>query len=155
LEPAGAHVRGAGLRRRAAGHPAADRGGEPARGRPGRGGEPILNVLVTGAGGFLGRHVVAALLDRGHRIRGLIRPAARVAHIDWAGRVDVYRADLRAPGTLEAAFDGVDVLVHLAARVGGSDAAQMADTVVGTERLLEAMAGSATRKLVLASTFSV
>jgi UDP-glucose 4-epimerase len=114
-----------------------------------------LNILVTGAGGFLGRHVVAALLGRGHRVRALVRPATRTDRLDWAGRVDVFRADLRAPGPLEPAFDGMDVLVHLAARVGGSEAAQMADTVVGTERLLEAMARATTRRLVLASSFSV
>jgi nucleoside-diphosphate-sugar epimerase len=114
-----------------------------------------LTILVTGAGGFLGRHVVAALLGRGHRVRALIRPTTRVDDLPWADRVDVFRGDLRAPGPLDPAFDGADVLVHLAARVGGSDGAQMADTVVGTERLLEAMARSSTRRLVLASSFSV
>jgi nucleoside-diphosphate-sugar epimerase len=114
-----------------------------------------LNVLVTGAGGFLGRYVVAALLGRGHRVRALIRPTTRTDDLAWADRVDVFRSDLRALGPLDPAFDGMDVLVHLAARVGGSDGAQMADTVVGTERLLEAMARSTTRRLVLASSFSV
>ena len=114
-----------------------------------------MNVLVTGAAGFLGRHVVAALLGRGHRVRVLIRPATRIDGLPWAGRVDAFRADLRAPRPLDPAFEDMDVLVHLAARVGGSDVAQMADTVVGTERLLEAMARSATRRLVLASSFSV
>jgi 2-alkyl-3-oxoalkanoate reductase len=114
-----------------------------------------LNVLVTGAAGFLGRHVVAALLARGHRVRVLVRPATSIDGLPWADRVEVFRADLRSPQPLEGAFVEIDVLVHLAARVGGSDAAQMADTVVGTERLLEAMARSATRRLVLASSFSV
>ena len=85
----------------------------------------------------------------------MIRPAARIDDLAWADRVEVVRADLRSPGSLATAFDGVDVLVHLAARVGAATRAQMADTVVGTERLLEAMAGSATRRLVLASSFSV
>jgi 2-alkyl-3-oxoalkanoate reductase len=114
-----------------------------------------LNVLVTGATGFLGRHVVAALLARGHRVRVLVRPATSIDSQPWAGSVDVFRADLRAPRPLDAAFEGIDVLVHLAARVGGGDAAQMADTVAGTERLLDTMARSTTRRLVLASSFSV
>jgi nucleoside-diphosphate-sugar epimerase len=114
-----------------------------------------LKVLVTGARGFLGRSVVAALLDRGHRVRALVRPSAQLHELAWSDRVDIVRADLRASKSLDRSFDGVDVLVHLAARVGGSESAQMADTVAGTERLLTAMANSATRRLVLASTFSV
>ena len=114
-----------------------------------------MRVLVTGAGGFLGRHIVAALLRRGHSVRVLIRPSSRIDDLDWVDRVHVVRADLRSPGPLAPAFEEIEVLVHLAARVGGSDSAQMADTVVGTERLLEAMAHSATRRLVLASSFSV
>jgi UDP-glucose 4-epimerase len=114
-----------------------------------------LNVLVTGAGGFLGRYVVAALLQRGHSVRVLIRPTSRINGFAWANQVVTIAADLRGPKSLVPAFDNVDTLVHLAARVGGSPSAQMADTVVGTERLLEAMAGSATRRLVLASSFSV
>lgn len=114
-----------------------------------------MNVLVTGAAGFLGRHVVAALLGRGHRVRILVRPATAIDELPWADRVEVFRADLRSPRPPGPAFEGIDVLVHLAARVGGSDAAQMADTVVGTERLLEAMARSTTRRLVMASSFSV
>ena len=114
-----------------------------------------MKVLVTGAGGFLGRHVVAALLRRGCQVRVLIRPATRIDGLTWADQVDVFRGDLRSSAPLAPAFDDMDVLVHLAARVGGSDGAQMADTVVGTERLLEAMASSPTRRLVLASSFSV
>lgn len=114
-----------------------------------------MRVLVTGAKGFLGRPVVAALVQRGHHVRVLVRPTARLNGLPWLDCVEVVRADLRASSSLEKAFDGVDALVHLAARVGGSDSAQMRDTVGGTERLLNAMASSATRRLVLASSFSV
>jgi len=114
-----------------------------------------LKVLVTGAGGFLGRHVVAALLRRGCQVRVLIRATTRIDGFPWADQVDVCRGDLRSSASLVSAFDDMEALIHLAARVGGSDSAQMADTVVGTERLLEAMACSSTRKLVLASSFSV
>jgi nucleoside-diphosphate-sugar epimerase len=114
-----------------------------------------VRVLITGANGFLGRHVVAECLRRGHTVRALVRPAARVDGLDWPGQVEVVRADLRVAQDLAAVFQGVDVLVHLAAAVTGGEDAQFAATVVGTERLLNAMALSQTRRLVLASSFSV
>ena len=114
-----------------------------------------LKVLITGANGFLGRRVVAEFLRRGHSVRAMVRPSAEVEPLAWPGEVEIYRADLLAPGDLVPAFEGVDAVVHLAAGVKGTDEEQYAATVVGTERLLDAMAKSSTRRLVLASSFSV
>jgi UDP-glucose 4-epimerase len=114
-----------------------------------------MRTLVTGASGFLGRHVVGALLARGFEVRAMVRPAARLEVLGWPSSVEVFRADLRTSHELGRAFEGVDVLLHLAAVVSGGDDAQFAGTVVGTERLLDAMATSTCRRLVLCSTFSV
>jgi nucleoside-diphosphate-sugar epimerase len=125
------------------------------RGRLDGGGVWILRVLVTGAGGFLGRHVVTALRRRGCQVRVLIRASTPIDGLPWAEKIDVFQSDLCSSDSLASAFKDVDVLVHLAARMSGNESAQMADTVLGTERLLEAMSRSATRRLVLASSFSV
>jgi UDP-glucose 4-epimerase len=114
-----------------------------------------MRALVTGANGFLGRHVVSALLARGVEIRALVRPAARLEPLGWPCSVEVYQADLRTSCELRRAFEGVDVLLHLAAVVSGGEDAQFAGTVVGTERLLDAMVNSTCRRLVLCSSFSV
>jgi nucleoside-diphosphate-sugar epimerase len=114
-----------------------------------------MKILVTGANGFLGQHVVSAALARGLDVRVLVRPAAALEGMSWAKSVDVFRADLRSASNLEQAFDGVDVLVHLAAAVTGGEDAQFAATVVGTERLLDAMSRTSCRRIVLASSFSV
>jgi 2-alkyl-3-oxoalkanoate reductase len=114
-----------------------------------------MKALVTGANGFLGRHVVAALLARGIEVRAMVRPAARLEALGWPASVDVFRADLRSPRDLGRAFAGVDVLIHLAAAVSGGEDLQFAATVAGTERLLQAMTTSACRQLVLCSSFSV
>jgi nucleoside-diphosphate-sugar epimerase len=114
-----------------------------------------VRALITGASGFLGRQVVAEFLRRGHAVRVLVRPASRLDDRDWSGRVEVVRADLRVARDLLAALAEIDVLVHLAAVVTGSEDAQFAATVGGTERLLDAMALSQTKRLVLASSFSV
>jgi 2-alkyl-3-oxoalkanoate reductase len=117
--------------------------------------ERCVKALVTGANGFLGAHVVSALLARGHQVRALIRPAASSDDLSARGLTDIVRADLRSARDLEQVFEGIDVLVHLAAAVTGGEDAQFASTVVGTERLLGAMARTTCRRVVLASSFSV
>lgn len=114
-----------------------------------------MRILVTGASGFLGRHVVDELLRRGHDVRAMVRPAAAVDEVPWADRAEIIRCDLRSGSGLGSAFDGVDALVHLAAATSGDEESQFVNSVVATEKLLDAMSKSATRRLVLAGTFSV
>ena len=110
-----------------------------------------MRAVVTGANGFLGRHMVGALLARGIEVRAMVRPAVRLEGLGWPSSVEVFRADLRTSRELGRAFEGVDVLLHLAAVVSGGEDAQFAGTVAGTERLLDAMATSTCRQLVLCS----
>ncbi len=114
-----------------------------------------MRALVTGASGFLGRHVVRALLGRGHTVRALVRPATALEELEWPASVEIFRADLRSTAELATAFAGVDVLVHLAAAVSGGDDQQFAAPVVGTERRLDAMTRTSCRRLVLAGSFAV
>jgi UDP-glucose 4-epimerase len=114
-----------------------------------------MKVLITGAGGFLGQKVVAALLRNGHAVRALLRPGSPFDSGSGFSAVEVFRADLSSTGDLAPAFEGVDVLVHLAAGVTGDEQRMYADSVNGTERLLASMAGSGCRRIVLASTFAV
>src|SRR6185369_6675413 len=118
-------------------------------------GAATMRALVTGANGFLGRHVVTALLARGIEVRAMVRPATRLDALGWSSSVEIFRADLRTSRDLPRAFEDVDVLIHLAAVVSGGEDAQFAGTVAGTERLLDAMATVACRRLVLCSSFSV
>ncbi|HYE03607.1 MAG TPA: NAD(P)-dependent oxidoreductase [Phycisphaerales bacterium] len=116
-----------------------------------------MRVLVTGAAGFLGRHVVAEATARGHRVRALVRPAAgpalpaELAH----ELVEPARADLRAARGLDEVLAGVDVVVHTAASKSGDMYAQYAGTVVATENLLGAMDRAGVRAIVAISSFSV
>ena len=113
-----------------------------------------MKVLVTGAGGFLGRHVVAGFLDRGQPVRAIVRPSTDLGELGWPDTVEVFRADL-AVDDLKGAFDGIETLIHLAAAMRGTAEEQHAATVGGTARLLDAMARSSTRRLILASSLSV
>ena len=74
-----------------------------------------LNVLVTGATGFVGRHLVAALLARGHRVRALARDASKAADMPWIDDVEFIAADIHGPhATVATWVEGIDVLLHLA-----------------------------------------
>lgn len=114
-----------------------------------------MRVLVTGANGFLGRAVVAALVGDGHEVRALVRPSTDVKPLGWDGRVEVARADLRAGTDLAPLFQGVEAVVHLATQMTGDDSTILAGTLVGSERLFAAMAASPVKRLVLCSSFSV
>jgi uncharacterized protein YbjT (DUF2867 family) len=69
-------------------------------------------VLVAGAGGHLGRHVVRAFRDRGYRVRALTRRADATAAS--TGADEVARGDLLRPETLPAACAGVDLVFSCA-----------------------------------------
>jgi nucleoside-diphosphate-sugar epimerase len=112
-----------------------------------------MKVLVSGAGGFLGRFVVQRLLERGHSVRAIVRTSIDAPL--WDGDVEIFRADLRVSSELSAAFDGVEAVIHLAAAVTGNEDVQFASTVVGTERFLEAMARSSTRRFIHVSSIAV
>jgi uncharacterized protein YbjT (DUF2867 family) len=76
-----------------------------------------MRVAVTGANGFVGRHLVARLLHAGHDVRALIseRAGAEKELPNGAGRMEVRRADVRKPESLHGAFDEIDAVVHTVA----------------------------------------
>lgn len=75
-----------------------------------------LHVLVTGASGFVGRHLVAELLARGCRVRALARDAERAAAMPWFDQVQFVAGDLHRahPEQIANWVQGIDALVHLA-----------------------------------------
>ncbi len=112
-----------------------------------------MKILVSGAGGFLGRSVVNRLLEKGHEVRAIMRPSS--PRPLWPDSIEVFRADLRVQADLVAVFDGVDAVLHLAAATSGSEDIQFASTVVATERFLDAMAKSTVKRLVHVSSLVV
>jgi dihydroflavonol-4-reductase len=77
-------------------------------------------VCVTGASGFIGTHVVEALVDAGYRVRGTVRDpgdAARVGHLHGLEGVELVAADLRSASDFDAAVAGCEALIHTASAV--------------------------------------
>jgi len=74
-----------------------------------------VKVLVTGATGFVGRHLVAALLARGCAVRAVARNVETAASMQWINDVEFVAADIHASDLdIAALTDGIDVLAHLA-----------------------------------------
>ena len=71
-------------------------------------------ILITGATGYIGRHLVSRLVARGERPRCLVRNPARAASILPADKVELVQGDTTQPASLEAAVDGIDTVVHAA-----------------------------------------
>ncbi|MCC6682546.1 MAG: NAD(P)-dependent oxidoreductase [Phycisphaeraceae bacterium] len=109
-----------------------------------------MKVLIAGGSGYLGRHIAAALLRAGHSVRVLDLKLR-----EDAGEIEQIQADLLTDEHLERAFDGIDVLVHLAAALRGDARELIRTTVEGTRRLLDAMSRTSCRRLVLCSSMSV
>ncbi|GGM93746.1 nucleotide-diphosphate-sugar epimerase [Lentzea pudingi] len=78
-------------------------------------------VLVTGATGKVGRHVVAGLLEAGARVRALVRESATAG---LPGGVEVVAGDLHAPATVDAAARGTDAAFLLWPGFSADGAAQ-------------------------------
>ena len=73
-----------------------------------------MTTLVTGATGFVGSAVVRRLLDAGHDVRVLAKPASRRDNLEGLS-VDVVEGDLRDSASLVAAVKGCETLFHVAA----------------------------------------
>ena len=117
-------------------------------------------ILVTGGAGFIGSAVVRALQGRDVRVLDSLRADVHGPGSARPGGVEVHVADVTDPAAVAAALEGVEVVVHQAAKVGlGLGFADAPDYAasndLGTAVLLAAMAAAGVDRLVLASSMVV
>jgi len=115
-----------------------------------------MNVLVTGGAGFIGSHIVDALVERNHTVTVIdsLDPAAHDGPPEWMNPNATWRlgpasgearsADVAEEATWDGALEGIDAVCHQAAKVGlGVDLtdapAYAINNDLGTARMLAAM----------------
>ncbi len=109
-----------------------------------------MKVLVTGAGGFIGRRLVGRLRDEGIAVRALALPGEDVTAL---GNTDVARGDITEPTSLWPAMQGISLVYHLAAVVGdwGSEGLFRRVNVEGTRNVLDAATRAGCERAVVVS----
>jgi dihydroflavonol-4-reductase len=113
---------------------------------------PRSTILVTGASGFLGSAVAAALRARGHDVRALVRPSSPRTNLDPADTV--CEGDLRDRVSLAAALRGVRFLFHAAAdyRLWARNAEEIhRNNVEGTRLIMEEALSAGVERIVYTS----
>jgi nucleoside-diphosphate-sugar epimerase len=116
-------------------------------------------ILVTGAGGFIGSALVAALLGCGARVRALAGPPGAAVR-DLPKAVAATRAEITDPVAVGELVAGADVVIHLAgppsvARSFDQPAEYARIHVTGTANVLDACRRSAVRRLIYISSAEV
>jgi NADH dehydrogenase len=111
-------------------------------------------ILVTGATGFVGGHVVHTLRDAGHPVRCLVRDPRRAERLERLG-CELVEGDMTEPVSLAAAVEGVECIVHLVAIRQGRDAQFEQIMSRGTRDLLAAAQDAGVRRLVHMSALGV
>jgi len=124
-------------------------------------------ILVTGADGFIGSHLVEHLLDLGHDVRAFVYynsfgswgwldtlPDAKKA------RLEVFAGDIRDAGSVDTSMKGIDVAFHLAALIGipysyVSPESYVDTNVTGTLNILQAARRFETSRVLVTSTSEV
>lgn len=124
-------------------------------------------VLVTGADGFIGSHLVEALLSRGCEVRAFVMYNSfnswgwlDTLPPDVQRRLDIFAGDVRDPNGVRKAVEGCDVVFHLAALIAIPFSYHSPDSYVdtnvkGTLNVLQAAAALGTQRVLVTSTSEV
>jgi nucleoside-diphosphate-sugar epimerase len=114
-----------------------------------------MQILVTGANGFLGHTLIPALEERGAAVRALVLPNEDASWLTQRG-VRVFRGDVRDATVLPDAMAGVEVVFHLAGLMGGwwPDEAYFGVNVTGALNVCRAAQAAGVRRIVHVSSWT-
>jgi nucleoside-diphosphate-sugar epimerase/predicted dehydrogenase len=110
-------------------------------------------ILVTGAAGLIGRHLVRQLLKNGDRVRIFVR---RQPPLEFMGdpNVEVFLGDLGDPTAVDQAVAGTEIVYHVGAAMKGSADDHHRGTVCGTQNIVNSVLRHHVQRLVYVSSLS-
>jgi predicted dehydrogenase/nucleoside-diphosphate-sugar epimerase len=111
-------------------------------------------ILVTGAGGYVGYHVVKELVAAGYYVRALVRPLSRIERLELLG-VEIVFGDVRSADDLRQAAEGMDVIVHAAAAMRGREQFMVDVAVRGTKNVADTAKALNIKRVLYLSSMSV
>ncbi|MGB8347331.1 MAG: NAD-dependent epimerase/dehydratase family protein, partial [Ktedonobacteraceae bacterium] len=116
-----------------------------------------MKVLVTGAAGFLGGHLVDMLIERGDDVRAMVRPSEDASRLRSLPGVEVVYGDVTNVDSLKRATEGVRRVYHTAARTGpwGPEDSYWQTNVQGLANLIHAAMDAGVQRLVHTSSITV
>jgi len=113
-----------------------------------------MNILITGATGFIGRHLTGAL-SKTHSIRCLVRKTSDISGLRNF-TVEMAYGDLLLKDSLEPALDGIDLIYHLAGEVYSRHKSDYyKGNVLATRNLLEACKEKGLKRIIFLSSIGV
>jgi nucleoside-diphosphate-sugar epimerase len=116
-----------------------------------------VKVLVTGAAGFVGNHLVEMLVERGDEVRALVRPGENADCLRTLPDVEVTYGDLTNPLSLKRAVQGMQRVYNIAAKTGpwGPEKTYQAINVQGLADLIDAAMEAGVCRIVHTSSITV
>ena len=127
----------------------------------------MKKVLVTGADGFIGSHLVEALLERGYEVKAFVYYNSfntwgwlDTLSKEKLSQIEIFSGDIRDPNGVFEAMDGVDIVYHLAALIAIPFSYHSPDSYIdtnikGTLNVLQAARKRETERVLVTSTSEV
>ncbi|MDO8446871.1 MAG: complex I NDUFA9 subunit family protein [Deltaproteobacteria bacterium] len=107
-------------------------------------------ILVTGATGFLGNHLVRELIEGGYKVRALVRDVRRGERLESQG-VELVKGDMTDPESLKEATKGIETVINLVGVISGGEKVYRAVHTEGTRKLAEAAKEKGAKRFIYIS----